>query len=49
MREDGLEVPCEVFERISPYTTEHINRLGEYRLDLSRVVPILDFKFKVFQ
>jgi hypothetical protein len=45
LREEGEEVPEDLLARLNPYMTEHINRLGEYRLDLSRVPPEPDFDF----
>lgn len=47
MRAEGFEVSREVLERISPYRTEHLNRLGEYRLDLSREIPDPNFEYEV--
>lgn len=45
LREEGEEVPEDLLARLNPYMTEHINRLGEYRLDLSRVPPEPDYDF----
>lgn len=45
LREEGWEVPEELLAGLNPYMTEHINRLGEYRLDLSRVPPEPDYEF----
>jgi TnpA family transposase len=44
-RSEGLEVSREVLERLSPYRTEHLNRFGEYHLNLSREIPEPDFEF----
>ncbi|WP_293910436.1 Tn3 family transposase [Deinococcus sp.] len=42
---EGHEVPPEALAGISPYLTEHINRLGDYTLNLDRVLePDYDFK-----
>lgn len=43
--EKGDEVPENLLTRLSPYPTEHSNRLGEYRLDLSRLPPEPDYSF----
>ena len=47
MSSEGLEVSREVLERFSPYRTEHLNRFGEYHLDLSREIPEPDFEFEI--
>ena len=46
LRERGVDVPEDMLMRINPYLTEHINRFGEYRLDLSRqpAEPIYDYR-----
>lgn len=38
----GHPVDAEVLKVLSPYRREHINRLGDYLLDLQRPVPPLD-------
>lgn len=45
LREEGEEVPEELLAGISPYLTEHINRLGEYHLDFDRAPPPPDYDF----
>jgi len=46
----GHPVDADVLRVLSPYRREHINRLGDYRLDLQRPVspldPTIDFAFK---
>ncbi len=37
-------VDADVFEALSPYLRDHINRLGSYLPDLQRKVPPLDPK-----
>ena len=44
LREEGHEVSEEALAHLNPYLTEHINRLGEYHLDLSRVPPEPDYE-----
>ena len=46
---EGHSVGEELLERLSPYRTEHINRRGKYRLDLSRVPPEPDYSFSFGQ
>jgi TnpA family transposase len=43
---EGYLVREAVLERLSPYRTEHLNRRGKYRLDLSRVPPEPDYAFE---
>lgn len=45
LKQEGLDISEDVLMRINPYLTEHINRFGEYRLDLSRQPkePIYDY------
>jgi Tn3 transposase DDE domain len=42
----GTVVPDEVLACLSPYWTEHINRFGEYRLNVERVPdpPLYEFR-----
>lgn len=50
LQQKGHPVDIEVLRVLSPYRREHINRLGDYLLDLQRSVPPLDptidFSFK---
>lgn len=48
MRE-GVELTPEVLGGLSPYRTSHINRFGDYTLDLGRVVAPLDYSGKLLQ
>ena len=43
---EGHEVPPEALAGISPYLTEHINRLGDYTLNLDRVLEP-DYGFRL--
>ena len=38
MADEGLPITEEVLKTLSPYRTSHINRLGDYALNLSRQV-----------
>jgi len=50
LQEKGHPVDADVLRVLSPYRREHINRLGDYLLDLKRPVTPLDptiiFTFK---
>ncbi|MFV8643218.1 Tn3 family transposase, partial [Ralstonia pseudosolanacearum] len=50
LQEAGHPVDAEVLKVLSPYRREHINRLGDYLLDLQRrappLDPTIDFAFK---
>jgi TnpA family transposase len=50
LQEKGHPIDAEVLTRLSPYRREHINRLGDYLLDLLRPIlpldPTIDFQFK---
>ncbi len=42
LQERGHPVNADVLKALSPYRREHINRFGDYLLDLQRRVPPLD-------
>ena len=42
LQEKGHPVDAEVLKALSPYRREHINRFGDYLLDLLRSAPPLD-------
>lgn len=42
LQQKGHPIDAEVLKALSPYRREHINRLGDYLLDLQRRVPPLD-------
>ncbi|ALT77166.1 Tn3 family transposase [Paucibacter sp. KCTC 42545] len=42
----GYQVGEPVLKALSPYRTAHINRYGDYTLDLSRAVEPIDYKIK---
>lgn len=42
----GYPVGEPVLKALSPYRTSHINRFGDYTLDLSRAVEPIDYKIK---
>lgn len=39
LQAEGLEVTSELLAGLSPYRTAHINRFGDYTVDLSRAIP----------
>lgn len=47
LRDEGEDITPEILAGLSPYRTSHINRFGDYTLDLSRNVEPLDFNLKV--
>jgi hypothetical protein len=50
LQEKRHPIDAEVLKSLSPYRREHINRFGDYLLDLLRPVlpldPTIDFQFK---
>uniref|UniRef100_UPI003BEF24A6 Tn3 family transposase n=1 Tax=Burkholderia arboris TaxID=488730 RepID=UPI003BEF24A6 len=50
LQEKGHPIDAEVLKALSPYRRDHINRLGDYLLDLLRpffpLDPTIDFSFK---
>lgn len=47
LQDEGEDVPETVLARISPYLTEHINRFGDYVLNMDRKPPQPPYDFKV--
>ena len=47
LRKAGTELSPEVLAGLSPYRTSHINRFGDYTLDLEKEVVPLDYSGKV--
>ena len=45
--EEGLPIDEEILSGLAPYRTEHINRFGDYRLDLSRKVNPMIYNIKI--
>jgi hypothetical protein len=44
---EGLEVKDETLKRLSPYLTGHINRFGEYWMDMNRRPAPLDYHLPI--
>ncbi len=49
MRKEGIELTPEILAGLSPYRTSHINRFGDYHLDLEREVAPLSYTAKVLE
>ncbi|MFC7521762.1 Tn3 family transposase [Xanthomonas populi] len=49
MRKEGIELTPEILAGLSPYRTSHINRFGDYHLDLDREVAPLSYTAKVLE
>ena len=47
LRKTGIELTPEVLAGLSPYRTSHINRCGDYTLDLEKEIAPLDYSGKV--
>ena len=47
LREEGRQISAEVLAGLSPYRTSHINRFGDYTLDLNRDITPIDFSRKI--
>lgn len=49
MQGEGLPITEEVLAGLAPYRTEHINRFGDYTLNLGRKVPPMNFKLRILE
>jgi Tn3 transposase DDE domain len=47
MRKEGMPTNFDTLTRLSPYLTGHVNRFGEYRLDLNRQPPPIDYQLPI--
>jgi TnpA family transposase len=47
LRSEGVGLSAQVLAGLSPYRTNHINRFGDYTLDLEREVAPLDYSGKI--
>lgn len=47
LRNEGMGINAEVLAGLSPYRTGHINRFGDYTLDLSREIAPLDYSSRI--
>ena len=46
LHSDGYPVNEEILKGLSPYRTSHINRFGDYTLDINKPVEPIDYKIK---
>lgn len=46
LQRQGYDVDEDVLKGLSPYRTSHINRFGDYRLDLDRQVAPIDYSIR---
>ena len=49
LRQDGAQISPDVLAGLSPYRTSHINRFGDYTLDLKREVAPIDFSRRILE
>ncbi|MBX9899211.1 MAG: Tn3 family transposase [Burkholderiaceae bacterium] len=49
MQREGFPIDEEILAGLAPYRTEHINRYGDYTLDLERKVPPMNYKTRILQ
>ncbi len=47
MQDEGMEITQEVLAALSPYRTHHINRFGDYTLDVEREIRPMTFSTKL--
>lgn len=47
MQEEGYPINEEILGGLAPYRTEHINRFGDYTLNLDRKVPPMNYKTRI--
>ncbi len=47
MQEEGLPINEGILAGLAPYRTAHINRLGDYTLDLDRKIPPMNYKTRI--
>ena len=48
IKAEGFDLQPEHMRHLSPYWTSHINRLGEYRMNLKRGTLPIDYKLGLF-
>ena len=49
LRDEGVGVSAELLRGLSPFRTSHINRFGDYTLDVSREVAPLEYETPILQ
>ena len=43
----GQSIEAETLRRLSPYLTEHINRFGDYLVDIERKPPAVNYHLDI--
>ena len=46
LRDQGIDIPSEILSGISPYWREHVNRFGEFQLDMGKLRPQIEYDLK---
>ena len=46
LEREGHAIEKEILEVLSPYQTEHINRFGNYTVNMNRIPEPLDFELR---
>lgn len=47
LSQEGFQLGAETLSRLSPYLTGHVNRFGEYRLELNRQTIAIDYQLPI--
>ena len=47
LQDKGVEITQELLAALSPYRTHHINRFGDYTLDLDQEIRRMEFSTKI--
>ena len=47
LQDEGMEITQEILAGLSPYRTHHINRFGDYTLDIDREIRQMDFSTRI--
>ena len=47
LRADGVPVEADTVAALSPYIRSHINRFGQYNLDMSRTPAAIDYDLSI--
>jgi hypothetical protein len=47
MSKEGMQLNADTVSRLSPYLTGHLNRFGEYRFDVNRQPPPIDYRLPI--
>ena len=49
LKQEGFKIDPEAIAALSPYIRRHINRLGQYLLDLSRIPEKINYNVSIFE